>query len=561
MARVRELARGLPLPPWGRIKPDTLAPGVYLTRNVRLAHALSPHVWVAEHLTLGTSVVVKFLPSALSANGMAAPEPSSPPSIRDPHIVQVTDQGVTRAGTRFVVMEMIGGESLRTRLARTGPLSLREVRTIIAQTSGALGKAHASGVAHGEVAPDNLFLMDAAGEPFIKILGFVERADESQPQRDSLLALAGYASPEQLTHKGPPDAHADLWALAVSAYELLTGVGPFTASTPEGIAMAVCQGPLRPITRVRPDLPHAMDAWFARALSKDRLHRYRTASEFAQSFAEAAEGHYFVDPDRGNAALDDEEEQEEPTALWSQPAWWSDAAAAATRSPSSLASPMSSYQPAFSTNRAARTVAFRALPASSMPVTAPVPVDEDDERPLLVPLAAIIVGAAIGLTGALLVWGVQFWPTKARIEQSEATRAASGSEDTVESTALEPNALEADEVKTRDLTSTDVAHAAGSSPRPVIEAHVRSLSTLPTAPPDPEEVATAPAAAVAPPAAVAPIAVVKGASSKPRAQGATSQRQGHRTPGKKAAPLSKDNCDPPYYFDSQHIKRVKFQCL
>src|SRR5688572_4994930 len=277
MARVRELARGLPLPTWGRTKPDTVAPGVHLTRNVRLAHALSANVWVAEHLTLSTPVVVKFLPpSAPAENGLAAPEPSVPTPIRDPHIVQVTDHGVTRAGNRFVVMELLGGESLRTRLGRTGPLSLREVRTIIAQTAGALGKAHASGVAHGEVAPENLFLTDAAGEPFIKILGFVQRADERRSGAGTPLALAGYASPELLLRRGPPDAQADLWALAVSAYELLTGVSPFTASTPEGIAMAVCQGPLRPVTRLRPDLPHAMNAWFARALSKDRAHRFRT---------------------------------------------------------------------------------------------------------------------------------------------------------------------------------------------------------------------------------------------------------------------------------------------
>lgn len=553
------LGRWLPLAVARRGRSIELSPGVYLTRSLRLVRPLgtSGRVWVAQHLGLKLEVVVKFLGAA-----PAPAEPRDPQrdavaaaALRDPHIVQTLDHGGARAGLPFVVMELLAGESLRERVQRAGPPSLREVRTIVGQTAGALGKVHASGVVHGQLTLDNLFQTDAAGEPFIKMLGFKHPPEVRRPGVIAPPTLAPdprWSSPEQLLRRAPADPQSDLWALGVAIYELLTASAPFMASTPEALVMAVCQGPLRPITRLRPDLPHALDAWFARALSKDRSHRYRTASEFAQSFAEAADGHYFVDPDRSQLP-DDDEDQEEPTALWQQPAWWQEEAHALEQQQRASAP--------FLASRSAPTMMLRVPPAmlaSSAPpmqLAAPRPSQGpsqafSQDRPLLFPLFAIVVGTLVGLGGALLVWGSDFWSPHGRagvevgaegaLRTNANTDAPSlpGKNDTdVRSSALQPSEPPVAQVQ----AETVVIDA--PDPRSTI------LASEPRKRPAPR--ATAPARKSAPPAKPAPAAK----SAPPKAAAAAAP------PTKRAGNRKGGECDPPYYYDENHIKRVKYQCL
>lgn len=543
------LGRWLPVATARRRRSIELSPGVYLTRSLRLLRPLGPsgRVWVAQHLGLKLEVVVKFLGAAPAPSGPLDPQRDAvaAAALKDPHIVQTLDHGGERAGLPFVVMELLSGESLRERVQRAGPLSLREVRTIVGQTAGALGKVHAAGVVHGQLTLDNLFLMDAAGEPFIKMLGFKHPPEVRRPgviPPPTLAPDPRFSSPEQLLQRAPADPQSDLWALGVAVYELLTASAPFVASTPEMLVMAVCQGPLRPVTRPRPDLPHAMDAWFARALSKDRSHRYRTASEFAQSFAEAADGHYFVDPDR-SALPDDDDDQEEPTALWTQPAWWHAEAQALEQQRASAP---------FLASRSAPTMMLRVPPAmlaSSAPptqLTAPPP---SRDRPVLFPLFAIGVGTMVGLSGALLVWGSDFWSSHGRtgveVEADGALRTnastdapalpdKSGAPDTnVRSSALQPSEppvaqvqAEAVVIDAPDPRSTILASEPRKRPAP-----------RPTPP------ARAPARTGAKPAP----------SAKPAPQKAE--------PTKRAGGHKGGECDPPYYYDENRIKRVKFQCL
>ena len=142
------LGRWLPLATARAGRSIELSPGVYLTRSLRLVRPLSAsgRVWVAQHQGLKLDVVVKFLGAAPAPK---APDPQrdavAAAALKDPHIVQTLDHGGERAGLPFVVMELLAGESLRERVQRAGPLSMREVRTIVGQTAGALGKVHASG--------------------------------------------------------------------------------------------------------------------------------------------------------------------------------------------------------------------------------------------------------------------------------------------------------------------------------------------------------------------------------------------------------------------------------
>jgi serine/threonine protein kinase len=559
IARVLNLGRWLPLATARAGRSIELSPGVYLTRSLRLVRPLSAsgRVWVAQHQGLKLEVVVKFLGAPSSTPPDAQRDSAAAGVLKDPHIVQILDHGGARAGLPFVVMELLSGESLRERVQRAGPLSLREVRTIVGQTAGALGKVHASGVVHGQITTDNLFLTDAAGEPFIKILGFkhppeVRRPGVMPPPTEA--PDPRFCSPEQLLRRAPADPQSDLWALGVAIYELLTNSAPFVAATPEALVMAVCQGPLRPVTRLRPDLPHAMDAWFARALSKDRSHRYRTASEFAQSFAEAADGHYFVDPDR-SALQEDDDDQDEPTALWTQPAWWLDEARNMEQRPSP-----------FLASRSAPTMVMRIPPAmlasSAPPVQFPTTPPASRDRPVLFPLFAIGVGTLVGLTGALLFWGSEFLPAR---DRSSVEAEADGALRT--SAATDAPALAREDDGTPDRQR--VRSSALKPNEPGSNGHVQAEEVVIEPEPravvlasEPQARATTPREApqreAAPPRAPARNTAAR--SPAPAAKAAP-QKPAPTPRARRAGGTKGGECDPPYYYDEQHIKRVKYQCL
>src|SRR5580704_11638832 len=133
-------------------------------------------VWVAEHLTLRTHVVVKVMASELVADDDArarfSREAAAAAAVKSPHVVQVFDHGMVD-GAPFIVMELLEGEDLRTRMARTGALMLRDVEAMVNQTCKALTQAHRAGVVHRDIKPDNLFLCKSdGGEIFVKLLDF-----------------------------------------------------------------------------------------------------------------------------------------------------------------------------------------------------------------------------------------------------------------------------------------------------------------------------------------------------------------------------------------------------
>ncbi len=271
-----------------------------VTANVRLKRRLGEGgmgaVWVAEHLGLHTDVAVKFIfpellqrEPALAARFSAEAQVAS--RIKDPHVVQIFDHGTMSDGTPFIVMELLEGENLAARIVRAS-LAPAEAAAIVDQTANALAKAHALGIVHRDIKPENLFLTDSAGELFVKILDFGIAKQSDTPARaltstGDVFGTPTYMSPEQLLDSKAIDGQADLWALAVSAYEMLTQALPFTGATPAAIAVAVCAAKFTSATIVRADLPADVDAWFARALARDPAERFDAPQDFARDFAAA----------------------------------------------------------------------------------------------------------------------------------------------------------------------------------------------------------------------------------------------------------------------------------
>lgn len=279
-----------------------LQAGAVVGNNIRLVRPLKRggmgSVWVAEHQTLRMQVAVKFMAEKLAEDReyveRFAREAMSSAQIKSPHVVQVFDHGVAD-GTPFIVMELLEGEDLRTRLARTGPLPLREAALIIVQLARALSKAHAAGIVHRDIKPDNIFLLEHDGEIFVKILDFGVAKHAAQDTEFGMTgtgAMVGtphYMSPEQILSARRVDHRADLWSIGIVMYRALTGSVPFQGETLGAVCVAIERAQFLPPSQRRQDISLSLDSWFGRALSRDPDYRFQSAKEMAEAFVSAAD--------------------------------------------------------------------------------------------------------------------------------------------------------------------------------------------------------------------------------------------------------------------------------
>jgi eukaryotic-like serine/threonine-protein kinase len=269
--------------------------GQQITGTLRLSHPIGQGamgtVWAADHLALGTQVAVKFMSPALAEEPGCAErfrrEAMTTAQVKSPHVVQVFDHGVTCGGAPYIVMELLDGEDLKRRVKRTGPLPPAVVARIIAQIAKALGPAHRLGIVHRDVKPDNLFVLDVEGEPFVKVLdfGIAKHAEEdlAMTATGSVVGTPFYMSPEQLLGAKHVDFRADLWALGVVAYFLLVGRVPFPGETLGSVAVAVQAAVFTLPSAARTGLPPSIDAWMQKALARDPAARFGSAKELAEA--------------------------------------------------------------------------------------------------------------------------------------------------------------------------------------------------------------------------------------------------------------------------------------
>ena len=279
--------------------------GMMVTSNVRLTRPLGEGgmgaVWVAEHQSLRTSVVVKFMARDLvnSADAIArfSREAAAASQVKSPHVVQMLDHGLTEDGTPYIVMELLEGHDLEQQIRAHGKLDPKEVVAIIAQLGRALTKAHERGIVHRDIKPSNVFLLDAGGgELFVKLLDFgIAKSSEgamagSTTRTGSFVGSPYYMSPEQVVGAKTIDHRTDLWSLGVVAFEALTGEKPFYAETVGALALKIHRDPLPLPSKSTPALPAAVDAWFARACARDPEERFVSAKEMAERLSIAVTG-------------------------------------------------------------------------------------------------------------------------------------------------------------------------------------------------------------------------------------------------------------------------------
>jgi CheY-like chemotaxis protein len=255
-------------------------------------------VFRATDLESGRGVAVKVLRNTLGEPeiGIARMQREGVAGRRleHPSAVAIHDFRITAAGTAYLVMELLEGQTLDLQLRDRGPQAPERCCEILFPICELLAQAHAMGIVHRDIKPGNIFLHQQGGEEVVKVLdfGIAKPLSDAALERNltldgTILGSPAYMAPERLRNR-PFDGRADVYSLGIMLYEMLAGRLPFTAANNDPmsvVAMHLNERP-EPLTRWRPDLPPAVDAVVAGALDKD-CRRRPWAPELARSFAAA----------------------------------------------------------------------------------------------------------------------------------------------------------------------------------------------------------------------------------------------------------------------------------
>lgn len=253
-------------------------------------------VYEAVHTLLGKRVAVKVLLDKHAHKDQVVArleqEARLASSIGNEHIIDITDVGETRDGRPFVVMEYLDGQSLAECVTREGPLPEDRAIRIAQQVASALRAAHAKGILHRDVKPENVFLLERRGEDYVKVVDFgisksMRGGDGGTlparlTQTGMVLGTPLYMSPEQARGDDDLDERIDIYALGVILYEMVTGEVPFRGSNYLNIIARVLNDePTRP-RALRPELSAELEAVILRAMAKERVDRYPSCEALAE---------------------------------------------------------------------------------------------------------------------------------------------------------------------------------------------------------------------------------------------------------------------------------------
>ena len=244
-------------------------------------------VYEVEHVELGKRFVLKALFRELAGRkdlvGRLRNEWRALGRLDHPNIINVTDAGVSDSGVHFYVMERVEGETLGDRLRRLQRLPPRQALNIAKQVLDGLGAAHDIGIVHRDIKPPNIYLL-AGGSVKLLDFGIAKLLDsnvEVITARGMAIGTPRYMSPEQARGESV-DGRADLYAVGLLMYEMLTGVGPFddTADAPEMLLAHLTRIPPR-VSSIMPDVGSELDDVVQSLLRKIPTERPGSARQVA----------------------------------------------------------------------------------------------------------------------------------------------------------------------------------------------------------------------------------------------------------------------------------------
>lgn len=258
-------------------------------------------VYKGEHVKINRLTAIKILAADLAANpdfiARFHREAKMVSRINHPNAVAIYDFGETDDGLLFIAMELLDGETLSDTMKRAGAMPLDRVLNITRQVAQALEAAHQIGIVHRDFKPDNVMICQKTGwRDWAVVLDFgIAKETCIDSERNSLtlpgfiLGTPRYMSPEQV--KGEKlDARSDLYSLATVTYEMLSGILPFQARTPQEVMVKRVYEHPRPLLSLKPQLaiPQEVEASIMKALSRERCERHESVAEFVAELENAA---------------------------------------------------------------------------------------------------------------------------------------------------------------------------------------------------------------------------------------------------------------------------------
>jgi serine/threonine protein kinase len=253
-------------------------------------------VYRAKHLRLGMWVAIKVLAPELGSDDAFRErflrEAQMAATVDHPNVIPIHDMGV-HDSSLYIVMRYVSGGDLKSLLADSGPLEPSRALALLKPVASALDAAHVNGLVHRDVKPANVLIQrsqtGAVEHVYLTDFG-IAKSSAATPGLTGTGMFIGtieYMAPEQLESR-EVSPQTDVYALAATFYQCLTGRIPFERELSEGARPPV--GPLDPIATLRPGLPDALDGVFARALARDAAERHRSCGEFLSACEEAAAG-------------------------------------------------------------------------------------------------------------------------------------------------------------------------------------------------------------------------------------------------------------------------------
>jgi len=226
-------------------------------------------VWRATHTGTGREFAIKFMHAHVAVSAVArdrfAREARASAQINHPSIVDVFDVGEHEEGNLYLVMELLDGMLLVDALAGDPPLSVRDFLLVMQDVAEALAAAHAAGIVHRDIKPDNIFLHRdrASGTSVPKVLDFgigkfAGGSSSNATATGTVLGSPRYMSPEQSRSASSVDGRSDLWACGVILFEALTGTWPHEGDSYSSLILTICTTSPASIDQMVPHLPEAL---------------------------------------------------------------------------------------------------------------------------------------------------------------------------------------------------------------------------------------------------------------------------------------------------------------
>ncbi len=239
-------------------------------------------IYKAQDLELQRNVAVKILRPSLTQNPQFLDkfkqEARSVANLSHPNIVTVHDVG-NDGPTHFIVMELVEGQDLKKIIQAIGALPVDRVLNLAIQVCGGLGYAHRSGLVHADVKPQNVLVTP---QDVVKVtdFGIAQALSDTQPQQraDVVWGSPHYFAPEQARGDRPAPA-ADVYAIGIMMFELLTGQLPYSGANQQELALAHIQARVPLVTEINPNVPESLARIVHRVMDKDPRRRYQMADQ------------------------------------------------------------------------------------------------------------------------------------------------------------------------------------------------------------------------------------------------------------------------------------------